>query len=149
MFASMQRTPTQKGAIAEAALTSAATREGVVVSRPLSEGRRYDLIFDIGRRIVRVQAKWAVKRGAVVAAHIGTCRLTPHGYVRTTYGADEIDALGLYCEELDRAFLIPIGDVTGSTYVHLRLSPARNNQRQLVRYAAEYDLAKMVRDLGL
>ena len=37
----------------------AAIELGIDVYRPLGEGRRYDLIFDFGDRLVRVQCKWA------------------------------------------------------------------------------------------
>ena len=42
-------TPTEKGAIAEAKIYAAAVEAGIVVARPLTEGRRYDLIFDLAR----------------------------------------------------------------------------------------------------
>jgi hypothetical protein len=52
-------TTDQKGAIAEAAITAAAIRLGVGVYRPLFEGGRYDLIFEVGETLLRVQCKWA------------------------------------------------------------------------------------------
>ena len=48
---------TLKGAIAEAAIMAAAVELGVVVLRPMIEGRRYDLVFDIDHRLFRVQCK--------------------------------------------------------------------------------------------
>jgi hypothetical protein len=51
-------TTDQKGAIAEAAIVHAALELGVTVSKPLVDGR-YDLIFDLYARLVRVQCKWA------------------------------------------------------------------------------------------
>jgi hypothetical protein len=46
-------TPSEKGAIAEAKICAAAVEADIVVSRPISEGRRYDLIFDLGPRLLR------------------------------------------------------------------------------------------------
>ena len=68
--------------------------------------------------------------------------------MRTHYTADEIDAFGLYSAELKRCFLLPIKRFEGASYVHLRLAQARSNQQIGVNVADEYDLAKMVRDLG-
>jgi hypothetical protein len=48
-----------KGAIAEAAITYHATRLGIDVYRPVSDGGRYDLILDTGLRLLRTQCKWA------------------------------------------------------------------------------------------
>src|SRR6478735_6708632 len=76
---------TLKGAIAEAAITARAVELGVVVLRPLVEGRRYDLVFDIDHRLYRVQCKWAPRRGAIIDVHLATCRHTPRGYVYSTY----------------------------------------------------------------
>src|SRR3954453_23790161 len=66
---------TIKGAIAEAAIASAAIELGIVVLRPLVEGRRYDLLFDTGDRLLRVQCKWAPRRGGVVVANLQMHRL--------------------------------------------------------------------------
>src|SRR3712207_9260801 len=84
---------TLKGAIAEAAIAAAAVELGVVVLRPVVEGRRYDLVFDIDHRLYRVQCKWAPRRGAVIDIHLATCRHTPRGYVYPTYTRAEIDAV--------------------------------------------------------
>ena len=52
-------TPSAKGGIAEMAIAAAAVKLGIVVARPMIEGCRYDLIFDVGDRFWRVQCKWA------------------------------------------------------------------------------------------
>jgi hypothetical protein len=128
-----------KGAIAEAAITLAAIELGLVVWRPVIEGRRYDLVIDSGTELLRVQCKWAPRKGAVIVAHLGTCRHTPHGYVRSTYTAEEVDGFGLYCHELKRCFYVPIEKVAGRTHMHLRLAPAVNNQEAAINFAADYD----------
>ena len=141
-------TTNDKGAIAEAAIAFAAVVAGVIVLRPMQEGRRYDLLFDIDHQLVRVQCKWGRVDGDVVVATTRTNRHTPAGYVSTTYTADEIDAIAVYCGDLNRSFLVPITEASGRSHLHLRLAPARNNQRALVKMADAYDLAKMVDHLG-
>ena len=47
-----------KGAIAELKIATAATELGIDVLRPMAEHGRYDLGFELGRRILRVQCKW-------------------------------------------------------------------------------------------
>ena len=56
-------TTNQKGAIAEAAIALEAVKLGVEVYRPMAEGGRYDLIFGLEDRLLRVQCKWAARRG--------------------------------------------------------------------------------------
>jgi hypothetical protein len=133
-------TPTEKGAIAEAKIYAAAVEAGVVVSRPLAEGRRYDMIFDIGPRLLRVQCKWAPRRGDVILVRARTSRLTPSGYVRTTYTASEVDGIAAYCPELDESFYVPIEDMAGRAFIHLRVSATRNGQRAGVTMARQYQL---------
>ena len=133
-------TTNQKGAIAEARITAAAMELGIVVLRPTIEGRRYDIVFDVGPRLLRVQCKWATRKADVVVIRTRTCRHTPRGYVRGTYSADEIDAVAAWCAETDQCYFIPIAKIDGQGFLHLRLGPTRNNQRQLVNWAADYPL---------
>ena len=144
----MALTPSTKGAIAEAAIAAAAIKLGVVVLRPLLEGRRYDLMFDVDGLLLRVQCKWACRKGDVVVVNIRTSRLTPRGYVSTTYAASEIDAIAAYCAELDECYLVPIDEVAGQHVVHLRLAPAANRQELAIRYAASYRLPGAIAQLG-
>src|SRR5215208_421161 len=139
---------TLKGAIAEASITAAAIKAGAVVLRPLAEGRRYDLVFDLGHRLIRVQCKWGKRRRNVIVVYTGTCRLTPHGYVRSTYAASEIDAIAIYCSDPEACYFIPIDEVAGRHVVHLRLAPAANNQEVAVKYAAAYSLPGAIAQLG-
>ena len=140
----------RKGAIAEIEIEAAAVRLGVRILRPVSEGGRADIAFDIGGRIWRVQCKWGrlTADRDVVVARTGTSRLTNRGYVRTTYTADEVDLFGIYCGELDRAFLVPVGLVAGQALLHLRLTPARNGQLACINLAEDYDFDGAVAQLA-
>ena len=133
-------TPSEKGAIAEAAITAAAVKLGIVVLRPVVEGRRYDLVFDIDHELMRIQCKSGALKGDVIVAYTGTSRHTPGGYLRTTYGPREIDAFAIYVPELYSCYLLPIAEFAGRHVVHLRLAPARNNQLRGVTMAADYTL---------
>jgi hypothetical protein len=133
-------TPTEKGAIAEARIYAAAVEAGIVVARPLTEGRRYDLIFDLGPKLLRVQCKWAPRKGDVVVVRARTSRYTPSGYVRTTYAVTEVDGIAAYCPQLDACFYVPIDNIAGKSVAHLRLSPTQNGQLAGVTMADRYQL---------
>ena len=83
-----------KGAIAETAITAVAVELGVFVLRPLQEGRRYDLMFDLdGRRLLRVQCKWGRLNGDIVVVPDGMGRVAgfrrgPDGWWYRTAGCD-------------------------------------------------------------
>ena len=80
-----QESGNHKGAVAEAKIAAAAIELGVPVLKPMSEHGRYDLVFDIGNRLIRVQCKSARCKGDVVLVHLGGNYLSPRGYVRSTY----------------------------------------------------------------
>jgi len=138
-------TPSQKGAAAEAAITAAAIQLGLTVLRPLCQGRRYDLAIDLDPELVRVQCKWAKRLDGVLYVKLNTNRLTPMGYVCTTYTAAQVDAIGAYSAELGRCFLIPIAEVTEGHAIHLRVDPARNNQARGIRWACDYEFEASIR----
>ncbi len=137
-------TPGQKGALAEAEITAAATRMRLLVLHPFGDGARYDLGIDIGSRVLRVQCKWASMQGDVLNARCVTNRHTPRGYVATTYSPDEIDAIAAYAPDMDRCYLIPAEEVDGRTALSLRIAPTRNNQARLVRWAKDYEFERML-----
>ena len=63
-------TTDQKGAIAEAAIAAAALKLGIDVYRPVAEGGRYDMIFDLEASLLRVQCKWSPRRGEVLVVQL-------------------------------------------------------------------------------
>ncbi len=133
-------TSNDKGNIAELAIALEATKLGIEVLKPVSEHVRYDLAFDLGHRILRVQCKWARFQGAVVAVNLVGYRLTSRGSVRTKYSPDEIDAVAAYCHELNRVFFIPASEVTERAAVYLRIEEPKNGQRAALNWADDYSL---------
>jgi PD-(D/E)XK endonuclease len=137
-------TPSQKGAVAEAAITAGVLELGLTVLRPLCEGRRYDLVVDLEPELLRVQCKLAKHFGGVLGVRLSTSRYTPGGYVTSTYNEREIDAIAAYSPDLRRSFLVPIADACGMREIYLRLHHAKNNQAQRIRWARDYDLAAVI-----
>jgi prevent-host-death family protein len=140
----------RKGAIAEAEIYTAAVRLGVPVLMPMSEHGRYDMAFEIGSRLLRVQCKWGALSAdrAVVTVRLGGSRYTPRGCVHRTYTEDEVDLFGVYCYELDRCFLLPSVTVAGMRDIRLRLTPTRNSQLACINLADEFDFHGAVAQLG-
>ena len=136
-------TPDQKGSVAEAAITLAAISLGLDVLRPVSDGLRYDLIFDTGVTLVRVQCKWAVRRNDVVVVSCRTCRRGPGGFIRGSYSRDDVDLVVGYCAETERCYALTPDDFERHPIVSLRLAPTRNNQRERVRWARDYELERI------
>jgi prevent-host-death family protein len=129
-----------KGNIAEAAIALEAIKLGIDVLKPVAEHGRYDLAFDLGHRILRVQCKWARLEKGVVCVNLVGYRLTSAGGVRTKYSVEEIDAVAAYCQALDRVFLLPGSEVAGRAAFWLRVAPTKNAQRAAINWADSYSL---------
>lgn len=132
--------PNHKGNVAELAIAKEAASLGLSVLVPLTEHERYDLALGLDGQLLRVQCKWARKVESVVMVNLTSSRRGPTGHIRRSYSADEIDAVGAYCQELDECFLIPIDLVDGQGSLQLRLEPARNSQRAALHFAEKYRL---------
>ncbi len=139
----------RKGAIAETAIAFEATPLGLPVLRPVVEHGRFDLGFEIGDKLLRVQCKWASldPHGRVVYVRVGGNRYTPQGYVLSTYREHEIDLLAAYCADLDRCFLLPSSLVADRRTVQLHLEPPLNRQRASINLASDYDFTGAVAQL--
>jgi hypothetical protein len=77
-------TSNDKGNIAEMAIALEATKLGIEVLKPVAEHVRYDLAFDLGDQIVRVQCKWARLEGGAVCVNLVGYRLTSRGSIRSS-----------------------------------------------------------------
>lgn len=133
--------PNHKGNVAELAIATEAARLGLSVLKPLTEHERYDLVLEIQGRLIRVQCKWGSRKRDVICVRVSSSYHSPtRGYVKSTYDESQIDALAVYCEDLDRCYLLPVSMVAGRQLLHLRTSAPRNNQRAAINYAAEYEL---------
>jgi prevent-host-death family protein len=130
-------------------IAAAATKLGVSVLRPIVEHGRYDLAFEIGDRLLRVQCKWGQldRTGAFVRVVLSSSRLTPAGYVQRTYTQDEIDLVAVYCGQLDRCYLLPVELVAGKRAIHLRLTPPLNGQRACIQLASSFEFDGAVAQL--
>jgi PD-(D/E)XK nuclease superfamily protein len=100
-------TTDQKGTIAETAIVHAAAKLGIGVFKPLTDGERYDLIFDLRPKLIRVQCKWAARRGDTVAVRFYSCRRSSDGLVKRAYSPDEVDAFAAFCVDVDHCYFFP------------------------------------------
>ena len=142
-------TPNVKGAIAEEVIATEATKLGVVVSRPNLDAR-YDLIFDTGSSLLRVQCKWGAldEDAGVIKVNLTSSWCTPDGYARSTYAVGEVDLFAVYCGEQDRCYLLGADGLVGRRAIWLRLSEPRNGQRACVNLASDFTFDGAIAQLG-
>lgn len=111
---------------------------GYRVAVPLGENHRYDLIIEKDNTLSRVQVKTGRLRNGAVVFNCYSSHTHRNGPSTRVY-TGQVDFFGVFCPELDSAYLVPIGDlarVGGS----LRLHPAKNGQHRHVRWGSNYEL---------
>jgi PD-(D/E)XK endonuclease len=101
-------TTDQKGSLAEAKIICAAIELGIDVLRPLNDGTRYDLVFDLHPNLVRIQCKTGVRCDEIIRIGCYSTRRTATGLRKRCYSAAEIDAFAVYCPDIDRCYFLPL-----------------------------------------
>ena len=133
-------TSDQKGAVAELAIAKAASSLGIGVWGSYTV-ERYDLIFDLRPRLVRVQCKWAGRHSDVISVPCSRNRRNRDGLLRQYYSPEDIDAYAAYCPDVDQCYFLPIDEFANRIAIQLRLGPTRNNQNLRINWAKDYEFA--------
>jgi prevent-host-death family protein len=141
-------TSNDKGNIAEMAIALEAMKLGIDVLKPVAEHCRYDLAFDLGDQILRVQVKTAKRRGDVLVINLVSSWHSPGGYVRSKYEVGEVDMIAAFDHETESSYLIPFPLVSDLSAVQLRLVPPKNGQRASIHFAADHTLSGAIAQLG-
>jgi hypothetical protein len=132
-------TTDQKGIVAEMKIAAVTLAAGVGVAKAMGP-ERYDLIFDLGPTLIRVQCKWAVRLGDVVVIRAQRVRRGSDGLIRRKYLSEEIDAIVGYCAGTETCYYLPTQLSVERAAVQLRLAPTKNNQARGVNWARDFEL---------
>jgi hypothetical protein len=126
------------------AVMLALRQAGFAILVPFGENTRYDLVIDDGSSFARVQCKTGrLRQGAV---RFAVCSCYGHhfrpGNARRDYQG-EIDHFGVHCPETSSVYLVPIGHLSVRSQAALRVEPARNNQKDRIRWATDYEIGRV------
>ena len=141
LFGNSKRTTNSIGDITEAAIIARFLQLGYVVLTVYGGNQRYDLVIeDANGQFWRVQCKTAKieANGTVIEFTTATHNVATKNKQWRNYRG-QCDYFAVYCEELDKVYLLPV-DQVGVTEAHLRLTSAKNNQEKKVRWAQDYEL---------
>lgn len=120
------------------------TQVQAVVSKPLTNNARYDLIIEHNGKLYRTQVKTTntVKDGKMEFA-TKTTNYTKGNWKSNPYTCDEIDLFFLYCAENNWCGLyIPTNEESIPQSLTIRLEPPKNNQKVGIRLAEDYSFQK-------
>jgi hypothetical protein len=117
---------------------------GYALYLPFGENTRCDLIVERTGELTRIQCKTGRLRDGAIRFAVCSC----YGHHRNPETArrgyeGQVDFFAVYCPETTRVYLIPIVDVALKAAAYLRVHAPRNNQRRGIRFAADYEIARV------
>jgi hypothetical protein len=127
------------GDLSELEVAIALARAGYIVSKPLGDSHRYDLIIDDGETLSRVQ----VKTGRLASGSIRVACCSTHSHRGGPHSRSyrgQIDYIGVFCPQTGDSYLVPETEIA-ETHMHLRVAPTVNRQDRHIRWASRYKLA--------
>jgi hypothetical protein len=127
------------GDLSELEVALALARAGYIVSKPLGDSHRYDLIIDDGQTLSRVQVKTG-RLNSQGAIRVSCCSSHAHRGGASRPYRGEIEYIGVFCPQTGEAYLVPESEIVNS-FMHLRVAPTANRQDRHIRWASQYRLA--------
>ena len=127
----------QKGYVGEQVVKLKFVAGGWNVAKPEVECR-YDLIADDGKKLWRVQVKYADDYigEALMVDLRKQCRNNGESKV---YTRDEIDAIVLYVPKTEKVYWVPVEVFDGMTGLNFRLVLAKNGQKKRTRLLSDFE----------
>jgi hypothetical protein len=142
--------PNRLGAISQVRVAAALIETGKLVWIPCMQETRTDLIIEDGDHLYRVQCKTGqLFRGAVFfRPHSlrAAKKETEWRRIARNYRG-QIDYFGIYCPDNGKVYLVPIKDVQTTRACSLRIAPPKNNQRNGIRWAKDYEVSSVEKEL--
>lgn len=136
----MELTTNQKGDLTELYVLTAFMERGIMVSTPYGQNSRYDFIIDVNNNLYRVQVKASKidDDHSKFTFYTASSHITGRGHHKKTYSSKEVDLFATYCE--GHVYIIPILECEGKKQKTLRFVPPKNNQKEGIYYAKDYEL---------
>jgi hypothetical protein len=131
-----------KGNKAESVILSEFVRRGIPVLIPFGDNEKYDLVVDLGGVFKSVQVKYgSYSNGCVVCDtrhRLGAKRIKYETYT------GKVDFIAVWCEALDKSYLVPIADGDKTSF-RLRVDKPKNNSCiSTVVWASDYEISKVL-----
>jgi len=133
--------PARIGLTAHTAILHKLVSMGFDVLQPLSDDLRYDLAYYVEEtaELVRIQCKagrYVPEIGCILfkTYNVTGGRTGKRGYI------GDADYFGVYCEDLNKTYLVPVDLILSTKEIYLRVIPSKNNQVKKVTWARDYEI---------
>ncbi len=133
----MVRSPKEIGDTAVAQVLARLLKKGNAILLPFGDSQRYDLVLDEKGKFSRIQCKSGRVRDGCVRFNTSSTEWYKVHHRKSYKG--QIDYFGVYCADLDKAYLVPI-DAIGETQGILRINPTKNKQSKFIRWSKEFEI---------
>lgn len=122
---------TQKGIEAQLKAEQRANELGYVVSKPTTDCCRYDMIIDDGEKLQKVQVKYCSHslKTSIGSVEVNLRKYSLNGKCRGYYTKQEIDALIVYVQPVDKLCFFPASVIDGKKSLTIRYEKPLNNQK--------------------
>ena len=137
------------GDIGESFAIAKFTRKNFIVSKPLSNNARYDLIVEINGKLYKVQVKStnSIKNGKMSFA-TKTTNYNKGSWASIAYSPEEIDLFFLYCLSNNWCGLyFPDKSSNVPVELNLRVDLPRNGQKTGIKFAKDFEFEKQIATL--
>ena len=133
--------PARIGLTAHTAILHKLVFMGFEVLQPLNDDLRYDLAYYLEEtgELIRIQCKagrYVPEIGCILFKNYNSTggRTKKRGYI------GDAEYFGVYCQELNKTYLIPVDLFPHVVEVHLRVMPSKNNQEKKIIWAQDYEI---------
>lgn len=125
------------GNITELEVLTYITKLGYQVSIPFGDRERYDQIWDINGKLLRVQVKTShlIDDNAIQFSCYSSHRKEGRS-IKSKYTSDEIDYFATFWN--NKCYLIPVAETSNEKT--LRFAPPKNGQIKGISFAIEYEV---------
>lgn len=128
------------GLIAQNKAELRAIEKGYLISKPVTDCSRYDMIVDTNDGLKRVQVKYA---GSKPVNSTGSClvdfrKVSINGKERNGYSKEEVDAILVYIPNMDKICYFPIDLVENKTSLTICFERPKNNQTKGIVLVEDY-----------
>ena len=134
----------QIGNITELEVLTYITKMGYQVSIPFGDRERYDQIWDVNGKLLKIQVKTSRPIDNEENGIIFSCRSNTRvqGKIKhSRYTANEIDYFATFWK--GQCYIVPISET--STDKTLRFNPPKNGQRKGISFAKDYTVEEVLK----
>lgn len=134
----------QKGNIGFTATVLELQKHQFNVFSEIGDLSRIDLIAEKNNKLVKIQVKYATEKNGTIALYVK--KSGPNGY-RYTYSNKDVDWFAVYCSTNGYIYWVKADKACENKVTfNLRISPSKNNQKEQVNNATEFDIDGLLRD---